>query len=488
MLINILLIIWHLNLLAAIVTVFREKREISATWAWLLVLVVLPVFGFILYAFAGRKMSSEEIFEIKKQEKLTLEAAIARQKDEWDARELTNDTDITASGRGLVHFFLESNGSVLTKNNHVTIFTDGEEKFATLFEDIRQAQETINVEYYSFYSDNLGLQLLKELTNAQKRGVKVRILYDLFGSHGTNYKTFKEFEKVGGQAQAFVSTPKSRRWTSVPRLNYHDHRKLVIIDGKLGYIGGFNVADQYISRNEKFGYWRDTHLRIIGESVAAMQLRFAMDWNTSCRRTRKEKLPFTEEYFKFDKIPSEGDTAIQIVSSGPDNEHVSIKRGYQKLISSAEDYLYIQSPYLIPDAAVLEALVIAAQSGVDVRIMIPCMPDHAFVYRATEYYAHYLLENGVRIYRYDKGFLHAKTMVSDDHISSVGSANMDYRSFFLNFEVNAFMYNDHKAKQLKKIFEADIEEATELDLAYFQSQSLWRKFKQDFSRLLSATL
>ena len=211
-----------------------------------------------------------------------------------------------------------------------------------------------------------------------------------------------------------------------------------------------------------------------------------MDWNTTCRRTTKSRFEFEKKYFPV--FEGNGKTKMQIVSSGPDSERHSIRRGYQKIISTAQRYLYIQTPYLIPDDSVLESLVIAALSGVDVRIMIPSKPDHPFVYRATEYYAKYLVNNGVKVYRYDNGFLHAKTMITDDTIASVGSANLDFRSFELNFECNAFCYDADLTRQLKIIYEKDLEHCIELTPEYFEKQSWWRKFKQYFSRLLSPIL
>ena len=324
--------------------------------------------------------------------------------------------------------------------------------------------------------------------NNKKSSSSVRVLYDLFGSHGTTYKFFKHLEELGGYAQAFISA--SKALISTPRLNYHDHRKLVIIDGNIGYIGGFNIGDQYLGKSKKFGYWRDTHLRIKGFALFEMQARFSMDWNTTCRKTKKPRLDIsTKEYMPIaSNEQAHGSTRIQIVSSGPDSERQSIKRGYQYIIANAKDYVYIQTPYLIPDDSVLEALIISAKAGTDVRIMIPCMPDHIFVYRATQFYAKYLVENGVKVYQYDNGFLHAKTVVSDDHISSVGSANMDFRSFKLNFEGNAFCYDDKLSKDLKAIFLKDLDNCTELTTEFFDNQSSWLKFKQYFSRLLSPTL
>lgn len=252
-----------------------------------------------------------------------------------------------------------------------------------------------------------------------------------------------------------------------PRMNYHLHRKLVIIDHQTDYIGGFNIGDQYLGLKKKFGYWRDTHIRVKGQATIPMEARFVMDWNTSCRRSHLPKYDFDKEMEKFKlKRPvienSPDEVPMQIVSSGPDNQRFAIRRGYENLISRAQHYVYIQSPYLIPEPSVLEALVIAAHSGVDVRIMIPCMPDHSFVYRATEYYAKFLVENGVKVYKYDNGFIHAKTIVADDELATVGSANMDYRSLSLNFEVNAFMYSRPFAEKLRDTFEKDLQKSTRL--------------------------
>ena len=253
------------------------------------------------------------------------------------------------------------------------------------------------------------------------------------------------------------------------------------IDGKLGYIGGFNIGDQYLGEDPKFGYWRDTHLRVAGQAVIALTARFGMDWNTTCRKTKKERVDLDKLLADLEIVrPSDPgqDVAMQIVSSGPDNDNFAIRRAYESIISSARQYVYIQTPYLIPGEPILESLIIAARSGIDVRVMIPCMPDHPFVYRATEYYAKYLVNNKVKVYKYNNGFIHAKTMVSGNNLASVGSANQDYRSYRLNFEANAFTYNEELTAQLKQIFENDIQDSTLLTPEYFDQQSNWRKFKQ----------
>ncbi len=353
----------------------------------------------------------------------------------------------------MVQALLNNSESLITFDNQVELFTDGHVKFAHLIDDLNHAQSMISLEYYTFYDDGLGNRVLQALEKAASRGVKVRVLYDTSGSRGTKPSFFAHLRELGGDAQPFVSAP--AHWFMTPRMNYHLHRKLVIIDHQVGYIGGFNIGDQYLGLAPKFGYWRDTHLRVAGQAAQIMEVRFAMDWNTSCRRSRLPKMNLDHTLGSFTiKRPTSEDmqrhefVPMQIVSSGPDNQRFAIRRGYENLISRATQYVYIQTPYLIPEPAVLEALIIAAHSGVDVRVMIPCKPDHPFVYRATEYYAKYLVNNGVKVYKYDHGFIHAKTMVADGTLASVGSANMDYRSFSLNFEVNAFTYSHELAGRI----------------------------------------
>lgn len=486
---RIIEVLWLINIAFAIWTVFRSRRDIASTWAWLLVLSVFPVAGFILYLFVGRQMSHDEIFSIQDEQKLLQKKYLVKQKELVKKHELLPKQSRMSRDRQLVNLFMSLNDSVATFDNKVHVFTDGKAKFNKLIDDINQATDHVYIEYYSFYSDNLGKRVLAALEKAAERGVKVRVLYDLSGSHGTTYKFFQHLESLGGEAQAFVSAPKAHFKT--PRLNFHLHRKLAIIDGQIGYIGGFNIGDQYLGEDPKFGYWRDTHLRVVGQATMMMTVRFAMDWNTTCRKTKKKRIDLENEFKNFELHgPSDDPEAVpmQIVSSGPDNEDYAIRRGYESIISSARKYVYIQSPYLIPEDSVLEALVIAARSGIDVRIMIPCMPDHPFVYRATEYYAKYLVNNGVKVYKYNNGFIHAKTMVSGSNIASVGSANMDYRSYRLNFEVNAFAYNEKLTAELRQDFIDDIEKSTLLTPEYFANQTKWRKFKQYFSRLLSPIL
>ncbi len=283
----------------------------------------------------------------------------------------------------------------MTTDNKVRVFTDGEKKFAALFEDILRAKHHINVEYFTIYNDQIGRQFVSLLEKKAAEGVAVRVIYDTFGSHGGKKHLFKRLTELGGRAYPFLS---SRLALSDFQLNFRDHRKIVVIDGKIGYIGGFNVGDQYVNRKPKFGFWRDTHLRIEGNAVLALQSRFFLDWNATAKQ---ERVQYDQTYFP--KINVNGTTSMQIVSSGPDSELQQIKKGYLKLINSAKRAVLIESPYFVPDESILEALTVAALSGIDVRLIIPDHPDHPFVYRATESFAKKLLGAGGRVYTYHNG-------------------------------------------------------------------------------------
>ena len=485
---RIIEVLWLINIGFAIWTVFRTRRDIASTWAWLLVLSVFPVIGFIIYLFVGRKLSSDDIFTIRAEQEAFGKKLVERQQKRVRGHQLLVSSGKLARARQLISLSLSLDRALVTFNNKVHVFTDGHQLFDKLIDDINHAEKQVYVEFYTFYADDLGKRVLTALEAAAKRGVTVKVLYDLSGSRGTTYRFFAHLEELGGDAQPFNS--KSNKRITTPRLNYHLHRKIVVIDQQIGYIGGFNIGDQYLGTVPKFGYWRDTHFRIVGQAAMMLMVRFGMDWNTTCRKTDKQRIDLTAPFknFKVEQPTDEEDVAMQIVSSGPDNDNFAIRRGYESIISSARKYVYIQTPYLIPGEPILESLVIAARSGIDVRIMIPCMPDHPFVYRATEYYAKYLVNNGVKVYKYDNGFIHAKTMVSGNNLASVGSANQDYRSYRLNFEANAFAYSEQLTAELKAAFERDMEKSTLLTPEYFAKQSNWRKFKQYFSRLLSPIL
>ena len=475
-----LLVIVIINEVAALVTVFREKRDIAATWAWLMVLMI-PVIGFIIYAFLGRKLPQKRLERISSPTAQHLYDTFEEQRTAFVEMPHPEDS-LVQTYRRTIMLFQSIDESFLSEDNQVEIFTTGITFFNRLLTDIEQAKQSIHIEFYTIYNDQIGNRLRTLLEQKAAAGVEVRVLYDSWGSMGVKKSFYDNLRKNGGFASPFLMTHSNFLDF---RLNYRDHRKIVVIDGQIGYVGGFNVGDQYLGRLKKFGPWRDTHLRIQGGGIYSLQQRFLRDWNASVKPA--ERLTHFKDYFPSAAL-NKGQTAMQIVSSGPDAPLQAIKLGYLRLINAAQDHIWIQTPYLIPDNSVIDALRIAAHSGVDVRIMIPSMPDHAFVYRATQYYARALANEGVTIYSYQVGFLHAKTMTIDGKMAAVGSANLDFRSFQLNFEINAFLYDRQLVDELEQIFINDVRDSRVITPEMFDAQPLGLRFKQTFSRLLSPIL
>ncbi|AMA61995.1 MAG: cardiolipin synthase [Kurthia gibsonii] len=469
------------NIILALAIIFLERRESSSIWAWLLVLFFIPIVGFILYLLLGRKLTRRRMFRWSGRKKIGIETLVDYQIESIKEGSFEYKLSETASKyKELIYMNLLSNHAVLTQDNHIHIFDDGQDKFDRLLEDIAEAKHHIHIQYYIFRLDRLGTRILDALIEKARQGVQVRVLYDEMGSRGVHKKDFKALIEQGGEVEVFFPSVLP---LINPRMNYRNHRKIVVIDGKVGYIGGFNVGDEYLGLKEKFGYWRDTHLRINGSSVQPLQTRFLLDWNQASDR---KNLEYEDSFFP--TFYRQGNTAIQIVSSGPDSDWEAIKNGYIKLINMAKKYVYIQTPYFIPDDAFINAVRIACLSGIDVRIMIPNKPDHIFVYWATYYYVGLLIEAGAKVYVYENGFLHTKMVVIDDEAASVGTANIDSRSFKLNFEANAFIYDTDVAHQLAELFERDILYSSELTPEKYKNRSTIIKLKESISRLLSPIL
>lgn len=467
-------VLFIINIILAGIIIFFERQNASTTWAWLMVLVLIPLLGFILYLIFNKNFSRKHMFYWADQDKVGIKTQVSEQINTIKNETYQFYNPISELYKDHIFMHLEKNGAILTENNHVDIYTDGQEKFDALFKDIHQAKDHIHIQYYIIHDDGLGTELVDALTEKAKQGVQVRVLYDHMGSRGISKNFYNGLIAAGGLVEVFF-----------PHFNYNyrNHRKLAIIDGSIGYIGGFNVGDEYLGLDEKFGYWRDTHLRTKGNGVHALQTRFILDWN----QASKEK-NFTYEARFFPEFPQVGHVGMQVVSSGPDAEWQHIKNGYVKMIVTAKKYIYLQTPYFIPDDTLLDTLKIAALSGVDVRIMIPDKPDHMFVYWATLSNMGELLRAGAKVYIYENGFIHAKTLIADDAIASVGTANFDSRSFSLNFEVNAFIYDEQKTQELRTTFEKDIQVSKELTLEDYQKRSLIIKIKESISRLLSPIL
>ncbi len=474
-LINLILI---LNIPLAIGIVFFERRNPTSALAWVVVLIFLPGAGFVMYILFGQNYYRKRLFRIKEEDDLLLLGLLREQEKELLASGRSFKDPVLDRFRGLVFMLLENNHAYFTKDNSIEVYTNGKDKFRDLIDAIKNARDHVHLEYYIIRNDAVGRQVVGALAERARAGVTVRVLYDAVGCGNLPRHFFDELKNAGGEVAGFFPS-------IIPhinlRINYRNHRKIAVIDGVTGFIGGFNIGDEYIGKGV-LGPWRDTHLRLSGSSVLALQLRFLLDWNFAAH----DDLGLDERYFPEAGQP--GTTVVQVVSSGPDAKWNQIKEGYLKLIGLAQDSILIQSPYFVPDDSVTDALRIAALSGVDVRLMVPAKPDHPFVHWASNSYIGDLLDAGAKAYSYEHGFIHSKTIVVDRAVASVGSANWDIRSFRLNFEANAFVYDRGVADRLAQAFEEDLRGSTEITRELYARRGARVKVKESVSRLLSPLL
>lgn len=472
----IMMIINIINFLAIFYMIFKEKRSANSIIAWVLVIYIAPVIGFIAFLLVGRKMNNSNMFGIKEIEAKLFKDYIKQIHKEGYIEKDNKNFDMINSIEQMGH-------SPYRENNEVMMYSDGKEFFTALLDALRKAEKCINIEFYIFKIDGIGSEILSILEEKAAKGVEVRLLYDSVGSRTLNKRVLKNFISVGGKTGEFFPS-----WLKIINLNmnFRNHRKIVVIDNNVGFVGGFNVGDEYLGKDSKFGYWRDTHIKFTGSAVNDLNLRFLADW----RYATKEEVSLEEIFEANEENSNSNNVGMQIVSSGPNlSDKYEIKMAYLKMIQKAKKYLYIQSPYLIIDNSISDSLKLAAASGVDVKIMIPGKGDHPFVYWANLVYAGDLIKEGIRVFHYDKNaFLHAKTVVIDDEVCSIGTANMDTRSFELNFEVSSFIYSEKIAKEQKYEFENDMKKCEELTLEKYQNRSRIVKIKESLSRLFSDVL
>ncbi|NEW05985.1 cardiolipin synthase [Paenibacillus sp. SYP-B3998] len=479
---NLLTGLFVINILLALTVVFLERRNVAATWSWLMVLLFIPILGFLLYVMLGQNLSRRKLYKWNRQMLERVKMITTEQRQQLTDGTLPYVDPMVSQYRDLIYLNVATNDSFLTQDNDVHIFTEGVSKFDDLIAKIDAAQTHIHIQYYIVKSDELGHRVIEALTRKAKMGLQVRFLYDDIGSRSLKEAFFREFVQAGGEVAAFFP---SRIPFLNYRVNYRNHRKMVIIDGNIGYMGGFNIGNEYLGLNPRFGFWRDTHLRLTGSVVLAMQSRFILDWNLASS-SPMDVLP---EFFP-ERMEREGQGTVpmQIVASGPNEAWPHFVYTFLKMIHTAKSRILLQTPYFIPEESMLNALRIAALSGIDVRIMIPQKADHLFVHWASLYYVGELLRAGVKCYLYDQGFLHAKTIVVDGKLASVGTANFDIRSLRLNFETNALIYHAETAKKLEHTFWKDMEGCLELTLEEYEKRSLRIRFLESISKLISPIL
>lgn len=421
-----------LNVGLIIHLVFIQRKETESTWAWILLLLNFPIAGFALYVLTGQSIPKHK-----------------------------------SLGK-------EELGGNLTEDNHVDIFTSGEEKFESLFADIQSAKKEIFIQYYIFKEDFLFKNFREILCKKAAEGVRVNVLYDRLGSRNVRNGIWKELQSKGIQVKCFKNSFWRTYFSTISGFNYRNHRKIIVIDKYIGYVGGFNIGKEYLGMDKRFGFWRDTHFRIVGSAVNSLRNVFLEDWGEETEGTVLNG--------------GIGGSGVQVITSGPVSATPFIRNVYLRCISKAKDRIRIQTPYFVPDSVVLNALKVALLSGKTVELMIPCKPDHMFVYWATLYYASDLLQMGAKVYIYQKGFLHAKGIVMDEDVYCYGTANMDIRSFRLNYEINAIVYGKDEVEKMCHIFERDKLDCKELTWQEYNSSKLINRIKERISRLLSPLL
>jgi len=471
-----------INIIFIITAIFFERKKPVQALSWVLTLSLLPIVGFILYLLFGRTFrfkSKKFLLKCDKDKQYcqrlykTLDYAC------YDESEFKEPYNIDV--KQIIKLNINTSQSPFTNDNRVIIFTSAEDKYRELLQDIDAAKSSIHISYFIIQNDYIGKKIINQLAKKAKEGLEVRVLFDHGSKLFTPFKAYKPIIDNGGEVLSFFSNTIS----NYLRANFRNHRKIVVIDGKMGYVGGINIGDEYLGLKEKTSPWRDTHLKIIGSSVYSLQLRFFEDWLYASKKD--VQFGDSEKYFIPIDQQKKGSTGIQIVASGPDTKGEEIKRCLIRMVNSAKKSIFIQTPYFVPDSSFLEALQNAAMAGVEVIIQIPALPDKRFVYMVTMSFVADVIDYGIKTYLYP-GFLHAKMMVVDDTCCAIGTANIDIRSFSLNFEIDAFMYGKEISQRCINIFNNDLKQCTLVNQEKFINRSAFSKLQENVFRLLSPLL
>ncbi|NDV66434.1 cardiolipin synthase [Bacteroides sp. 224] len=457
-------------IIGTIIVILLDNRNPVKTIAWILILIFLPLVGLVFYFFFGQTSRRERIIERKSYDRL-LQKPMA----EYQAQEPLN---IPEEHNRLMHLFWGINQSFPFDCNQIETYTDGYSKLHSLIRELSKAQNHIHLQYYIFEDDPVGRLIRDVLIDKAKQGVEVRVIIDDVGCWHVPNNFYEEMRDGGIEVRSFL---KVRFPLFTSKVNYRNHRKLVVIDGCVGFVGGMNLAWRYV-KGYSWGIWRDTHIMIKGKAVHGLQTSFLLDWYFVDRT-----LITASRYFP--RIDScSGNALTQIVTSDPIGEWKEIMQGITMALNSSQKYFYIQTPYFLPTETILAALQTAALASVDVRLMIPERADNQFTHWASRSYLKDLLKAGVKVYIYQKGFLHSKMMVSDDSLSSVGSTNIDFRSFEHNFEVNAFIYDQETALYMKDIFIRDQKDCKQIYLKNWVKRPIHQRMIESVMRLLAPLL
>ncbi len=482
------LLIWEVIYVIIVILVclriIYDTNNSIKTLAYLLFAVFVPFIGMGFYFFFGinyrnRKMYSKKLIENTDTAKRLREELYHYTKQIFDESDA-----VLQDNKELAYMLLKDSMSPLTANNSVKLLVNGEIKFPEVLKALAEAKNHIHIEYYIYEDDDIGTTIGNFLIKKAQEGLEVRFIYDDFGSSSIRKKFVARLKANGVKAFPFF---KISFLSFANRINYRNHRKIIVIDGHTAFVGGINVSDRYINKTEETEklFWRDTHLRIDGPGVQYLQYLFLCDWNFCANK----KLQINETFFPRERnFPKGENKIVQIAADGPDSSRPVILYSLLQAINIATKEILITTPYFIPGESLLDALIIASMSGLSVKLLVPGKSDSVLVNSAAMSYYDDLLKAGVEIYQYTKGFVHAKTLVADRKIAVVGTANMDYRSFDLNFEVNAIVYDVATANELAHIFFEDIKDAQKIDKEKWENRPTLKKLWQKTARMISPLL
>lgn len=473
--VSYLALIWALYLLAVTVYIVSENRRPQSSFAWLLLFVLLPVAGLILYVFVGRMRAG--VGRTRRLTRQDLPRHLARTLERVESEHETALRSLLYPRDRLARLIYGNAQAHVTTSNRVSILQNASEKYPRLMEDLRQARNSIHLQYYIWRKDSATRRIEAILAERAATGVEVRLLYDPVGSFGA----FGPIRRRKLRKQGIDTRPVSPLWR-IHTISYRNHRKIAVIDGRIGYTGGLNIGQEHVKPGAGFTLWRDTHLRLEGSSVLALQSVFAVDWSNATRQQLigSEYFPAVPDSLEQAQLP------VQLCLSGPDSRWRAVRQQYFSMILEARRRVRVQTPYFILDETVMEALKAMALAGVDVAVMISARgPGQFLPYWAANTFIAEAAEAGVEVLLYDSGYLHAKTVTIDGEVASIGSGNWDIRSFSINYELNALVYDKDVAAELEAAFDADRAHCRRFDLAAYRNASRLRRFRDSAARLAS---
>ncbi|NJB72155.1 cardiolipin synthase [Saonia flava] len=463
----IFLVLYIILAISIVLSLLIHGVKPAKTLGWLLAIFTIPVGGILLYLMIGRNRRKQKLYHSKKDEKLSSLH-----------QNVSVENELYKRNKKIIHLIQRNTDHAPTLTNELTLLKDGKITFQSIFDDLEKAKDYIHLQYYIFEEGELANKLLELFKKKIAQNVKIRLIYDGIGSYSLSKSYLKKLKVIGVEAYPFLPFRFGRFLSS---LNYRNHRKIIVIDDKIGFTGGINVSDKYLKGDPNLGTWHDMHLRIEGLAAWYLNRIFILDWYLATKQSIATKAPIIDPNKIHGKI-------VQIVPSGPDDDFSSIEQAYFSIITTAKEYVYITNPYIIPSQAILHALQTAALSGVDVRMLVSESADSTIVNWTVKSYFESFLKAGIKIFLYPDGFLHSKIVVSDNAIVSIGTANVDIRSFHQNYEVNAIVYNSDFAKKLKEDFLIDSGKSIELHYEVYTRRPWIHRLKEGAAKILSPIL